>query len=159
MIIVSDTSPVTNLIQIGKLDLLRELYQRIIIPPAVFSELAFLENQKALLEKEDWIEPRELGDRSLMPELLERVDKGEAEAIALAIELKADFLLIDEQTGRAVAEEYGLKITGVLGVLVKAKQQGLIGEVKTCMEMLRDEAGFRIHPKLFEGILKMVGEM
>ena len=66
MIIVSDTSPITNLIQIGKLYLLRQLYQRIIIPPAVISEPAFLENQKSLLEKADWIEPRVLGDLSLI---------------------------------------------------------------------------------------------
>ncbi|MEZ4961470.1 MAG: DUF3368 domain-containing protein [Saprospiraceae bacterium] len=137
---------------------MKEIYQTIIIPPSVYSELAFLENQKAILEKEDWIKPTALSDASMLPDLLKKVDKGEAEAIALAVELKADFLLIDEQTGRSVAEEYGLKITGVLGVLVQAKQQGLIPGVKICMEKLRTDAGFRIHPKLFDGILKMVGE-
>jgi hypothetical protein len=93
MIVVSDTSPITNLLQIGELDLLRVLYHKIIVPPAVHSELVFLENQKALLEKEDWIEPRELNDTSLLPELLSRVDRGEAEAIALAIEMKPDLVL------------------------------------------------------------------
>ena len=146
------------LISVPKLDLLRQLYQKIIIPPSVFSELAFLDNQKSLLEKEDWIELRELNSLSRMPALLERVDRGEAEAIVLALELKADLLLIDEQTGRGVAEEYGLKITGVLGILVKAKREGLIPEVKTCMEKLRDVAGFRIHPKLFEQVLSAIGE-
>jgi predicted nucleic acid-binding protein len=58
-----------------------------------------------------------------------------------------------------VAEEYGLKITGILGILVKAKKDGLIPEVKSCMEMLRENAGFRINPKLFKVILKAVGEM
>jgi predicted nucleic acid-binding protein len=85
MIIVSDTSPITNLIQIGQLELLRQLYQKVIIPPAVYAELAFIESQKELLEKEDWIEPKTLTDQSKMQELLERVDKGEAEAISLAI--------------------------------------------------------------------------
>ncbi len=159
MIIVSDKSPITNLIQIGKLDLLRVLYQKIVIPSEVFSELAYLENQKTILEKEYWIEPRQCSDKSLMPELLTKVDKGEAEAISLALELKADFILIDEQTGRNVAEEYGLKITGILGVLVQAKQKMLISEVRFYMEQLREEAGFRIHPCLFEQILKMVGEL
>lgn len=158
MIIVSDTSPITNLIQIGKLELLRQLYHRIIIPPAVYAELAFLEHQKSLLEKEDWIEPNEIHDQTLLPALLQRVDRGEAEAIALAIELKANLILMDEQTGRRVAEEFGLKITGVLGVLVQAKQNGLISDVKFFMEKLRNEASFRIHPQLFDDILKMVGE-
>jgi len=158
MIVVSDTSPITNLIQIGQLDLLRQLYQEIIISPAVYAELVFLENQKALLEKEDWIRPQALTDSSMLLDLLQRVDKGEAEAIALALELKADFLLIDEQIGRNVAEEYGLKITGILGVLVKAKSEGLIPEVKPMLNKLRTLAGFRIHSKLVEHILKVVGE-
>jgi hypothetical protein len=67
-------------------------------------------------------------------------------------------LLIDEQAGRGVAEEYGLKIMGILGVLVKAKQQGLIAEIKSHMEELTTSAGLRIHPKLYENILKVVGE-
>ena len=158
MIVVSDTSPITNLHQIGRLDLLRQLYQRIIIPPAVYAELAFLENQKTLLEKEDWIRPHELADNAMLPDLLQRVDREEAEAIALALELKAEFLLIDEQTGRNVAEEYGLKITGILGVLVKAKIEGLLPAVKPALEMLQTVAGFRIHPKLVEHVLKVVGE-
>ena len=112
-----------------------------------------------VLEKEDWIEPRKPADQTTLPELLKKVDLGEAEAILLALELKADFLLIDEQTGRAVAETYGLKVTGILGVLVQAKQKGLISEIRSYMERLRDEAGFRIHPGLFERILKMAGEL
>lgn len=158
MIVVSDTSPITNLIQIGNLDLLRQLYQRIIIPPAVYSELAFLDNQKTLLIEADWIEPIEITDQRLLPELLGRVDRGEAEAIIIALELNADLILMDEQTGRGVAEEYGLKLTGVLGVLVQAKQKGLISEVKFFMEKLKNEASFRIHPNLFEKILALVGE-
>jgi uncharacterized protein len=91
-------------------------------------------------------------------QLLAEIDKGEAEAIALSVELDADFLLIDEQKGRQVAERLGIKITGIIGVLIQAKQKKIIPKVKPFMERLRNEADFRINPKLFDDVIRLLKE-
>lgn len=90
--------------------------------------------------------------------MLNDLDSGEAEAIALAIELKADYLLMDEIKGRQIAENFGIKVTGILGVLIKAKEEGLIAEVKPYLQKLVNEAGFWLNPKLIEKILEIVKE-
>jgi len=158
MIVVSDTSPITNLWQIGELDLLAQLFGKIIIPYEVYQEPCILANQKAFLEKQDWISVQKPVSDQLKQTLSQELDAGEAEAISLAIELKADYLLIDEQLGRRVAGRYGLKIVGIIGILIQAKQQGLINAVKPYLEKLRNEAGFRIHPTLFEQVIQALGE-
>ena len=80
------------------------------------------------------------------------MDPGEAEAIVLAIELEADALLIDEKKGRKIAEEHGIIITGLLGILIIAKSENLISEVKPILDKLIFETGFRINPKLYQDI-------
>ena len=107
MIVVSDTSPITSLATIGRLDLLHAVYGEISIPPAVARELKIGEDRgdhPGFLAKTKWITvcpvtlPSTVGDM-----LLEEINLGEAEAIALAMERRADFLLIDEAAGRRVA--------------------------------------------------------
>jgi uncharacterized protein len=158
MVIVSDTSPVTNLIKIGEFNLLKNVFETIVIPQIVYEELCVLDKQKAILEQADWIRVVELKDSTLKTSLLLEVDKGEAEAIALAIELKADYLLIDEQAGRAVAERLGIKITGIIGILIQAKQKGFIVKVKPYLERLINEASFRISPTLFKNVIALLNE-
>lgn len=85
------------------------------------------------------------------------LDLGESESIVLAIEQQADYLVIDEKLGRIAAKEQGLKIVGILGILIEAKQKGLIISVKEQIEKLQD-IGFRLHPTLIAKVLDGVGE-
>ena len=130
MIVVSDTSPISNLLQIGEINLLRQIFYKIVVPTEVFAEICQIESHKEFLIKQDWIETATLADTNLRNSLMTDLDSGEAEAIALAIELKADYLLMDETKGRQIAGSYGIKVTGIIGVLIKAKEEGLIAEVK-----------------------------
>jgi len=158
MIVVSDTSPISNLLQIGEIDLLRRIFYRIIIPAEVFAEICRIEGHKEFLLKQDWIETATLSDTNLKNRLLKDLDDGEAEAIALAVELKADYLLMDETKGRQVAENFGIKVTGILGVLIKAKEEGVITEVKSYLQRLVNDAGFWLNPKVIQKILEIVNE-
>ena len=158
MIVVSDTSPISNLLQVGEIDLLRQVFGKIVIPTEVFVEICRIESHKEFLIKQDWIKTATLSDTNLKNSLLNNLDSGEAEAIALAVELKADYLLIDEIKGRQIAENYGIKVTGILGVLIKAKKDGLITELKPYLQRLVNDAGFWLNPKLTKKILEMVNE-
>jgi uncharacterized protein len=161
MIIISDTSPISNLLLIGHLPLLKALYGQLIIPDAVFQEIKVLETfgvDVSAVQAADWIEVRAVCDQMLVEKLVTEVDRGEAEAIALAIELNAERLLIDERIGRRVAQRYDLKITGLLGVLVSAKQNKLINELKPILDQLIQQAKFRVHTDLYQQILEDANE-
>ena len=105
MIVVSDTSPITNLLQIQQLDLLQKLFDKVIITPQVYHELCELKTQKEILDNLNWISISEPHNKILIADLEKRIDSGEASSIALAVELKADYLLMDEHKGRSEAEK------------------------------------------------------
>lgn len=160
MIVVSDTTPLSNLLQIDKLNLLKQLYKKLIIPPAVFDELSVLESIGVSIkpiEDAEWISIVSPKNRSKVEELLKHLDRGEAEAIALAIEVDIEYFLIDEKQGRIIAEQMDLPIIGTLGSLLKAKQKGFVVSVKTEMIKLR-EIGFWINDSLFQRMLKLANE-
>lgn len=126
MIVVSDTSPITNLLRIGRIELLRDLFQKVIIPETVYSEIATIEGQRTALTSRDWINVVSVTNLQLLNRLLVSLDRGEAEAITLAVELSANILLIDEAKGRNEAENLDLEVTGILGILIRAKEKELI---------------------------------
>ena len=101
-----------------------------------------------------WIEIREVGNKSLTQLLKQTLDQGESEAIALAIELKADWTIIDERDARKVAKSLGLKVIGILGILLRAKQVGELESLQPVIDNLTSKAGFRIAPQLLAQILK-----
>ncbi len=158
MIVVSDTSPITNLIEIGRLDLLRGLFKTVLIPPAVFREATYLEHIRIEIENCDWIEVVDLTSRDLYNTLAENLDPGEAEAISLAIELSADAILIDEADGRREAHRLGIFVTGLLGVLIRAKKQGLIPAIKPDIERLIATSDFWLGQDVIAEALLLAGE-
>jgi len=126
MVVVADTSPINYLVLIAQIDLLAALYKRILIPPAVLAEL---KHPLAPKPVRDWAgnAPRWLEVLSPKSSLiLPKLDLGETEAIALATEVHADAVLIDEQAGRQEALLRGLKVAGTLSVLDEADQAGLV---------------------------------
>jgi predicted nucleic acid-binding protein len=161
VIVVSNTSPIINLASIEQLDLLRELYDRITIPDAVYHEIAVVGAGlpgATEVQTLDWIETRKVTNTALATALQVELDVGEAEAIALAVELQADLLLLDERRARAVASRLGVAFVGLLGVLVDAKHEGLISNVRPLLDSLTTRAGFWITRELYTDVLKAVGE-
>lgn len=161
MIVVSDASPIIGLSAVGKLALLRRLYETILIPASVAREITEGELGKPGIEDlraSDWIVIQPAENSFLVRALAGELDKGEAEAIALAVEQRAGLLLIDERRARKVAERLGIRVVGVLGVLVEAKQKGLLPAVRPVLEDLLEKAGFRISADLYRRVLEVSGE-
>jgi predicted nucleic acid-binding protein len=163
MIIVSDTSPLSNLAVVGCLPLLQQIYNQVIIPQGVAEELRNAGNEENLIVEVlslDWIEVRPAKNIELIAVLrnYHNLDRGESEAIALALELNAYELLIDERLGRREATRLGLPITGVLGILLVAKRRKLIRAVQPVMNALINQAGFRMSNQLYGEVLKAAGE-
>jgi uncharacterized protein len=108
----------------------------------------------------NWIQTQPLTNSELANQLQQErgLDAGEANAIALALELQADDLLIDERLGRQEAVRLGLSIIGILGVLLVAKQRSLIPQVQLVMDALIKQAGFRVSPQLYQRVLSLAQE-
>ena len=158
MPVVSNTSPILNLAIVNQLILLHQQFGEILIPNAVLDELKVSEKRpgsQAISEaiSSGWIQSREVSNEPLAQLLKQTLDRGEAEAIALAIELKADWTLLDEREGRKVAKSLGLKVTGILGILLRAKQLGELESLQLVIDDLINKAGFRIAPELLAQIL------
>lgn len=151
MIVVSNTSPLNYLILIGLARILPDLYDSIIIPEAVFSELqsagAPPEVRAWSANLPGWIEVRQT--QTALKEL--KLGAGEREAIALAVELEADVLLVDDRKARDEARKRRLNVVGTLAIAVTAARQGLI-ELSTTVQQL-EQTTFRASPELIQSIL------
>ena len=161
MKVVSNTSPIINLANVGQLDLLNQLYDDITIPQAVFHEITVIGAGQAGAEEVEtlsWFSTCLVQNTTVVNSLRSELDAGEAEAIALALELKADLLLMDERRGCAVARQMNVLCSGILGVLVQAKHQGRIAAVKPILDDLIAVAGFWVDNTLYHRILQTVGE-
>jgi predicted nucleic acid-binding protein len=162
MLAVSNTSPISNLAIIGRLDFLQRRYAVVHIPPAVRDERVALTHpfgskliQAAL--SECWLVVEPLG--APVPEKLPfSLDRGETAAILLACQLNADVLLMDEKRGREAARQRRLVVAGVLGELIHAKLAGWIPNVKDEIRRLRVDAGFFVDASVERFIMSQVGE-
>lgn len=153
MIVVSDTSPLTALLTVGQAEILSRLFGEIVIAKAVETEL--LPSHPTL---PDWLRVRWLSDGTKAGRYAQSVDRGEAEAIALAEELHADHLLIDQRKGRRLAQQQGVPGVGLLGVVLMAKRAGFIPSARSLLNRLDQEAGMYLTEELKDTALKTVGE-
>jgi uncharacterized protein len=153
MIVVSDTSPITALLQIGLVDLLPKLYQEVVIPEAVDREL-----RRAHPTIPEFIRVAKVRNQEQVAILGAGLDRGEAEAIVLMKEGAGDLLLIDERRGRRVAQREGVAHIGLLGVLVECKRSVFIRSLREVIDSLEQVAGFRLAPSLKARALAEVGE-
>lgn len=160
MRVVSNTSPLSNLAIIGRLDFLPRRYGAVQIPPGVAAELAALSHPAGsrritLAMTEGWLQISP--PPPVIPTLPFPLDAGETEAIALACQVKAEVLLMDEKRGREAARRCGLVVAGVLGELIQGKQAGWIPNVREEIQRLRRDAGFFVDGTVERFILSQVG--
>ena len=161
-VVIADTGPLIALARIGQLDLLRRLYGRVVVPPAVHTELAIDSNRpgaKALagVFAAGWADVVAVTDASVRLELDQLLGPGEAEAIALAEQEDTRFLLIDDARGRRTARSRGIPVVGVAGMLLVAKSRGELAAVGPVLDRL-SSAGYRLSPRLVAGTLARAGE-
>jgi predicted nucleic acid-binding protein len=158
MIVISDTTPLNYLVLIGQQELLARLFERVIIPRAVWTELqaeATPEPVRAWFDSQPkWLEVRQAN----LPAdaALAALGYGEQEAILLAQELNADLLLIDDKDGRLEAMRRNLSIVGTLGVLDKAAERGLLDLPETLARL--QQTTFRVHTELITAMLEQDAE-
>ncbi|VAX11492.1 hypothetical protein MNBD_GAMMA26-2549 [hydrothermal vent metagenome] len=164
MIIIADTGPLIALSRAGQLDLLRELYAKVVIPHSVYLELDLdtARPERQFLTKaldENWLLVSKLPEDAQVKarELALILGTGEADAICLAEVLLPRFLLIDERKGREIATRRCISVTGSLGVLLAAKNRGKIESVTRVIEKMM-EGGYRIAPSLLDKVKILAGE-
>lgn len=154
VIVVSDTSPIRALVHLGLLDLLRAIYGDVFIPPAVLVELqrVFPETGGRQIIP-DWVHVKAVSDSNEIRRFRSNLHAGESEALALALELDADYVLIDEEARRR-----GLNPVGALGVLLQAKKSGMIPAIGPLISSLRADLNFFVSEKLEKELLRLADE-
>jgi len=139
MIVVSNTSHLTNLAAVGQFELLRRLYSQVHIAAAVWDELNAggkpWPGSKDVASA-DWVHRHPVKNQLLITALMRDVDRGEAQTIGLAVEMGAGIILLDEREGRHMARRFGLRPLGVIGILLEAKKRGIIDSVQTHLDGL-----------------------
>lgn len=162
MVAVSDTSPISNLAIIGRLGLLREQFGTVLVPSAVQQEISRLSHPAATgvidaAFADGWLRVTPL--RQAVPrETAAGLHPGETEALALAVEQRADIVLLDDGDARRRAAEIGLHFIGVLGILLRARKQGGVPSLREAIRRLREEARFFVAPRLEVELLIAAGE-
>ncbi len=149
-IVITDTSCLILFQKIGQLDLLQKIYESIITTPEVAEE--YSEKLPA------WIKIESVKDKKYQEFLETQVDLGEASAIALAMEQDNPLLLLDDLKARKLAVKLNLKFTGVLGVIHKAKQLGLINAIRPLIEKLL-QTDFRISENVINELFRLNNEI
>lgn len=160
MIVVANSTPLIALGKVGKLDLLKDIFGEIIIPQGVYDEVVVQGARKpgaGKVRKAAWIRTEQVRNRAMINFLLGELDRGEAEVLVLAEELKANWLLIDEEKARIAARLLGFRHISTVGVLVLAKRRGLVKTIRPILDQLRRK-NFRLSDRVYRRTLKEAGE-
>ncbi len=159
MIIIADSSPLISLAIIDKLNLLEEYFEDIFVPNAVYEEVTSINKPFAgklklfLTDKVLFVQ-----NKYIVLALNEKIDIGESEAIALALEKKADFILIDDLKARKTALRNGLNVIGTLGLLLDSKKSGKIENLKeVILKLISND--IRLSEQLIQNILTEANEL
>jgi len=161
MKIISDSSPLMALSAIGRLHLLKEEFGGIIVPDAVWTEITVdgkLKKGTNDILRAEWIKIEQVKNQFLVKSLKKDIDYGESEAIALAVEMNADLILLDDKMARSVASNFELNILGTMGILVRARKKGLVQQLQPEIDNLLVLANFRLSHELIKLALRKVGE-
>lgn len=159
--IVSNTTPISNLLHLDLISILSELFGTVCVPMAVADEVnsyfsSFQLWKNSLEQGRIVIVP--ISNMILAKQMIPMLHKGEAEAICLALENNAKLCLMDDKDGRSVAQANNLHVTGTLGILLKSKQTGLVSFVKPLIDKLRTSHQFWISEEMYHKVLKMAEE-
>ena len=155
---VSNTTPIISLSSIGKIEILKDLFQEIIIPQAVYDEIKVKQGYGYNEVDLSFITVQTIQNTEREKLLLEQLDAGEAQAIVLSKEINADNTVIDENTGYIIAKESGLNVIRTLSILLKAKEVGIITEVKPLLdEMISKGRWYSNH--VYYSFLKKANEL
>lgn len=161
---VSDSFTLIHLSKIGRLALLKDFYGSVIIPLAVWTEVV-LEGEGRVgaqevtkARDEGWIQIESPKNLDLLLLLKRNLDTGEAEAIAFAVENPSSILLIDEADARKIARLYNVVVTGVIGILIRAKAEKKIDSLRNELDILLEDGGFWLSDELYNRALEIVGE-
>lgn len=156
---IVNTSPLLYLHQVDCLELLQQLYGKIILPPAVQQELEIGKLQGVDVPEVNsiaWMQIRPVASATLVPAVID-LGQGEAEVLALGIEYTNSLLIFDDKLARRIADLYKLKYTGTLGILIKAKQAGYISSIATVITRLQHK-GMWLTDKIIADVLRLAGE-
>ena len=161
---VSDSSTLIHLSTIGRLDLLREFYSAVHIPPSVWREVVLEGGERPgaaevrRAREEEWITVASPTNTALVHVLGRELDEGESQAIALAVEMQPAVLLLDETDARRMARTFQVPISGAVGTLIRARLEGKIPSLRVELDCLRDPGGFWLSNAVYAEALKAVGE-
>jgi predicted nucleic acid-binding protein len=158
--IISNATPLISFARINQLPLLQKVVGTLVIPTGVAQEIAMYQSNllgSINLSQEPWIQTRPLASDQQVQLLLPSLDQGEAEVIALALELRPQLVLMDELTRRKVAESLGLTVSGSVGVLIRAKELGYLPEIKPYLQQMK-QSGIYFSDRFIQGILNQVNE-
>ncbi len=163
MKVVADASVLISLSRIKQLDILHDRFpEGALIPPAVWKEVVEEGGGRPgarEVSESEWISIQDFTEQGIKNLLQIDLDEGEVAAIALAYEINADVVLLDERDARLAAKQLGLSVLGTVGILIWAKQNGKLSSLQDTLHELQVQGKFRISQNLYEQALSVVGEL
>ncbi len=161
MTIICNATPLINFAAINRLDILEAVFGKIIIPQAVYVEttVSGFPGSELVLQAitSSWLQIRSVS--TVVPSITSELDNGEREAIALALEMGEQRILLDEREARQVAQSLGLQVIGTLGILLLAKDREIITQVQPLLDAMIGTAQYWVSSTLYKQVLQQAGEL